>query len=310
VIQIARAFCQAIGQPVTTSGTAVFPRPMIGPDGEESYSAPRWSVVFPGQAEVDVVDGSGMVSWYKNDKIDTLDEPAGTAESSSLALLKFDTVIAASGADPLSIGQPSATETQGDFPPSEMEHYWNVVAQRQYQGIPFEDQRIMAYVQAETGQLYIYSFMYSTPAPTSNVQTITSSQAQNLATTVLSNVGLQTINFDSASLAVVQPNDLFGPISPAPLRAVVVWNCVFDDSTPTEDATGLYNVWISADDGSVQGGEVFVNESQRKLHGPHRENTRTGANAKIIKLKRAGKIYQMKLKQHSERHNVVKAGGK
>jgi len=251
VIQAATAFCQAIGQPVTAAtATTTFPRPMIGPDGEESYYLPRWSVVFPGQAEVDVVDGSTTICWYKNDTIGSLTGPAGTAESSSSALQTFNTALTASGVDQSELGQSTANEVQGDYPPSELEHYWNITAQRQYQGIPYLDQEVMAFVQAETGQLYIYSVKYFTPAPTSNVQTVTSDQAQSSALSILNSIGVQTVNFDSATLMVVQPNTLFqinGSEAPSLLGSLVVWNCIFDD-------------------GTAQGGTLLIDET---LLAPH-----------------------------------------
>src|SRR5262249_26756043 len=69
-IRIATRFSQAIGQRVTgTPDTVTDPAPLRYTGEQQPCWQPRWSIVFNGQAEFEVIDATGGIAWYSNDAL-------------------------------------------------------------------------------------------------------------------------------------------------------------------------------------------------------------------------------------------------
>ena len=256
VIQAAENFCTAIGQPVTATPTAIFPAPIFDTYGPEPYWLPRWHVVFPGQAELDVVDGTLLTSWYENYSMLSMTTPAGTAEAQSAAVQTATAAIAASGQSTSELDTPTTLEMQSNYPPTEGEHYLQVDFPREYQGIDYLDQFALIDIQAETGQVYMFSLHFTASAPTADTQTVTAADAVATANARLAAWGLSGASC-SAVLSVVEPNTFYqtgGSDIPTPGPSHVVWNCTYSYS----DATGYAHealVWVDGQSGSVIGGD-------------------------------------------------------
>jgi len=102
-IQAAAVFCSAIGQPVTATASAVFPEPMVAANPDRP---PCWEVSFPGQATVDVCDGTLVIRNYIDFADGCLDGPPGRPEPIANALKTFTVVVTASGQRNLELAPP------------------------------------------------------------------------------------------------------------------------------------------------------------------------------------------------------------
>ena len=248
-IKVAKDFCNAIGQPVTATPSAVFPEPKVGADRSGFNWQPKWQIEFPGQAEVDVVDGSNLVVWYMVDDRAIDDSKQGPQESQAKALQTYSHALAASGVDIAELGPPSITTDESG-------QNWEVEALRVFHRISYIGQDVDVSLHARSGTVDTFALRFKTPSPTSDDRTITKAQAEDLATAILTKLGMKNVSCDDAQLEAIQPNTLFQPQGsedPLPGPAVVGWNCCFIP----EKGESVW-VWISGKDGSALGGTIEI----------------------------------------------------
>ena len=290
VIQAAINFCQAIGQPVSGTPTATFPAPLSNPLALSHYWQQQWEVDFPGQADLSIVDGSNIVTWYYSRVAGQSTASVGIAQPSSSALSTFNTVLAASGltSGELNIGGATTTEIQVDSPATEGGHEWQVDANRTFQGIDYFDQSVTMISQAETGLVQLFVVRFPAPSPTSNVQAVTSSQANTLAAAALNNANIAGAILIDTTLSVVQPNTSYtngGTGSPIPGSTKVAWSCCYSN-TGDSSADQFWFVWIDASNGSLLGGKSFGTSGSHPMHRAARFDAipRTNPHSHSLKM--------------------------
>lgn len=275
--QIATAFCQAVGAPVTGSATAVFPAPLRYAGQQDSFYLPRWNVKFTTggnvQAEVDVVDASSSVSRYFNFALSRQQlansQAAGTPLTQAAAISNATSYLTAAGQSS-GLGAAVALGMQMTSPPTAAGNLWMVRWTRQYAGIPYRKQQVTEILQAETGALQAMTVAFPSPPPASGAGSVTQSQAAATSASQLQTASIPTPVFQASQLMIVQPNTFWmanGSVQPQPNCAgVVAWNCVY------RDANGMIDeVWVDSNTGSIVGGEIY---------GPSKMLTRTTKSQK------------------------------
>ncbi len=291
-VSLAQAFCQAVGAPVTATATATWPAPNPSPGQPPYHWQNRWDIQFGSQAEVEVVDATGVISHYYNfalsQQLQTANNPAGTPLSESSAVQAATSALQASGQS----GELASTPTDQNFqitaPPTQAGDLWMVTWGRQYQGIPYRQQQATVMLQAETGALQAFSLTFPSPPPGAGPGSITSSQAAQAAQaaqTTLANAGYSNLTQQSVTLQVVQPNNQWHTgaysyaVTPGPPPSRVAWDCVFTDANNT-----VYEVWVDStyQTITIDGGEVYGiaglrrhAKPQAKTHTKTRSKTRT-----------------------------------
>ena len=205
VVQIAQTFCQAIGQPVTAPGAATY-RGTTPSSSAPPFWQPRWSVTFPDQADLDVVDATGVVCEYFNyalvDQESRSQVPAGSAISQASAIQIATSVLQASGQS-AEIAFAEADEL--NLTGKASDHEWDVYWQRVALGYPYQSQLVNVTLLAETGQIQGFGIGFITPPLAGAVVDVTQAQAQATAEAVLNSAGL-TYAMEEMHLAIVRPN--------------------------------------------------------------------------------------------------------
>ena len=258
-VSLAQTFCQAVGAPVTANATATWPAPNPYPGQPPYHWQARWHIQFATQAEVEVVDATGVISHYYNfalsRQLQSTNAPAGTPISEASAVQAAASALQASGQS----GELASSSTDQNFqitnPPTQAGDLWMVTWGRQYQGIPYRQQQATVMLQAETGALQAFSLSFPSPPPAAGPGSVTSSQAVQTAQTTLANAGYSNLTQQSVTLQVITPNSQWqtgaATVSPTPGR--IAWNCVFTNANNT-----VYEVWVdSYSANSVDGGEVY-----------------------------------------------------
>jgi hypothetical protein len=260
-IQIAIQFSQAIGQRVTgTPDTVTYPAPSRNPGEQDPYWQPRWSIVFNGQAEFEVIDATGAIAWYDNTALTTQlvnNPPNGQPLTAATAVQIATAALKAAGAIPEMANTPSSSFTQ-ITPGATAGDYWDVVWQRQdkISGILYPDQQLSVSLQGETGAIDMFGVYCPSPSPQSVAFTVTQAQAAATAQAQLQNVGVQNPALKSVQQRIVQPNTYWQPggswIPQSNVAGLAVWCCTFQDPNSVS-----YDVWVDAATGTVAGGQSY-----------------------------------------------------
>lgn len=284
-IQTAAAFCQAVGAPIadTSSATAVFPAPPLNPSRPDTYYLPRWRVDFPACAQVEIVDATQMVSRYYNSALSAqalqANAPAGTPLSQDTLTQKAQAVLQAAGPATETAGAPTINMWQMASPATSAGDLCIATWPRQYQSIPYRDQKAIIILQAETGNVQAYNLAYPFPAPASYTQTVTQAQATQTASAQLASAGISGATLQTAEVMVVEPNTFWQPGgngNPQPnATGQVAWDCKYQDASGA-----LYEVWVDAASGSVIGGESAV-----LAGGGHKPSAKVGKGPMVPRAK-------------------------
>ncbi|BDI27961.1 hypothetical protein CCAX7_000120 [Capsulimonas corticalis] len=259
-IQIASTFCQALGAPVTlANGTATFPAAPQCPGLQADHWQPRWSITFPGQASLEVVDATNQVNHYENvqyeNQLNNGLEPSGSPIASGAALTDAQAVLTGAGGV-TDIASPSSTLNASGTTKTDADT-WLVIWNRQVNSIPYKDQQVTVTLQAETGIPILFDLEYPSAPPASTSATVTQSQALTTAGNQLTTAGITQTTLQSATLQVVQPNTYWqnggSSVPSANAIGVVVWNCRYLATTGN-----TYEVWVDASSGAVDGGFPYI----------------------------------------------------
>ncbi len=248
-IQRASLFCRRIGAPVTVAGTAQYPTP---PDPlEEPHWQKRWRVSFPGQATVEVVDATGIISDYDNDAYSARPNnlPAGEAISEQEAMQRATDVLRATG----QVGETifwNAQQLQFTEPPLAKDNVWAVSWHRALGAIPYDGDHVTVDLDAQTGEVTGMVLMFPATPPASPVMAVSREQATQIALAQMRDAGLPDAVFQSAKTQVVQVR--VSPPTPEnprpPKQPRVAWVCEFRAGEHT------YQVQVDVETGVVVGG--------------------------------------------------------
>lgn len=254
-VQVAQAFCQTIGYPVTASGTAEFAVPEWH---QKLHWQPRWRVVFPRQADVEIVDATGVVSDYDNRALSSRadyqsKQPAGDAIPEADAIQKATVVMQATGLVG-ELASPQVRLQQGDDPPLASTHTYFVIWPRVFEGAPYREQQLTVNLNAETGEIMGLGMTFPSMPPSHAATQITQEAAEQTAQAITANAGLSG-NLVLVQKEVIQPNRFWEPGGKAyeklPGPAHVAWVCQFDLGQRG------YEVWVDAVTGDVIGGTAI-----------------------------------------------------
>src|ERR1041385_4300416 len=132
-IRIAIRFSKAIGQPVTgPPGTVTYPTPPRYANDQQAYWQPCWSIVFPDQAEFEVIDATGAIAWYEDYTLTNKlanNPPTVKPLTAVAAVKKATSALKAAGVLPELASTPSVTFVQST-PDSKEWDRWDVIWRR------------------------------------------------------------------------------------------------------------------------------------------------------------------------------------
>jgi hypothetical protein len=260
-IQIAIRFSKAIRQPVTgTPDTVTYPAPPQFSGEQQPYWQPRWSIVFVGQAEFEVIDATGVISWYLNTAPMAQlvnNPPTRQPFTAAAAVRKATAALRAAGTIPELATSPSSSfarispgSTEGDE--------WEVIWQRKdpTSKILYPNQQLSVYLQGETGAIKMFGLYCPSPSPHSVAFTVPRTQATVTAQSLLQSVGVQNPSLVTVQQRIVQPNTYWQPggswTPQFNVAGRAVWCCTFKDPNRVS-----YEVWVDAAAGTVVGGQRY-----------------------------------------------------
>ena len=250
---VAVAFCRHVGVSITQPAVANFPASSTGV--EETYWQPRWEVTFPGEAELEVVDATGVITRFKNRAYFSRHDltPESEAISQEEAIRRATLALKATGL-PESVAFWRASLSQMTSPPLATTHEWEVLWQRVVGGIHYRHQHVAVGLDAQTGELKNLVVMFPSPPATTGTTAISQDQAVETARLRLTSAGLPEMPLQSARLEIVRT----GTASPSPKThkqqrgtARAVWSCLF------RGKEHVYDVWVDVETGQVVGGESY-----------------------------------------------------
>ena len=249
-IQIAQDFCRKIGKPVTVPGTATFP--LTGFENEY-YWLPEWKVRFGGQADVDVVDATGIIALYADGQYSKIHDttPTGEILSPEEAKQRALALIQATG-EQENFG--NLTVAVGSFTrhPTAHDQYYVVDTDRMFHGIPYLHEGPTALLSAQTGEAVNVELHLSSPPMTQGAAAL--SQGQALGVTQAHMVYDQgfrgnAVLHDATLKVVTVPTGPDTGQGPQPQVGRVAWVVRYTGDTWEDDT------WVDAQTGRVVGGE-------------------------------------------------------
>lgn len=264
-VQIASDFCQSVGLTVTVPGTAKYPVPE-GIHIANPFWQSRWLVVFPGQAEVEVTDIGGRVTYFSNESFahevfEKRQTPAGNLISQAEAIRRADAALHTAGSmEEMSFSQASLDQLNGSgkFGSST----WFIVWKRVAGGMAYHNQHASVSVDAATGEITGLAIVFPSPPTASSFTPMSRSQmAATTAVERLKQFGIIGTTLQSAKTEIVQPNDLWHGQNEATAmlntsRPALVCRFVKDGAT--------YNLWVDTDTNEVIGGEVIGHKGMKR----------------------------------------------
>ncbi len=294
--QIAERFCQDIGSPVTAAGIAKYPVPYED-DAESEFDtdtpqlslSPRWQIKFGEQATVEVVDATGVVSDYSNDGYSLRQmpyQPAGPFISKKDAIQRANAVIAATSQDDATGTIRAELHVNNSPHPNVGDASWQVIRNRQLNGISYHDDAASAIMDAETGEMEVFGLSYYTLPPRDTTIVISRTKAQVIARNQLAASGIQEASMNSLKTEIVTPNSFWqnGGESFGHGTGRVAWIYAF-----AEPGERMGEVWVDAQNGAVIGGSEY--------------GMRGGAEQKLSAVK-------SKLKKTPKPHQAVRTSPK
>ncbi len=252
-IEEAKAFCRAIGAPVTAPATAV----RSDEDQNSSLSPtlwpPCWQIRFGNEAEVAVAD-SGMICHYRNSAYFSSAQseqgqlPAGPTISRVAALAKAAIVLTIAHVTE-TLAPPQSQEENTNAARQGIGPHWMVTRRRQAQGVAFQEQKAIVVLRADTGMVLDLNVTFPTPPPAPVKPKLTQAQAVTAAQAVLTQGDYARTGFGSAKpvgtvrLTWITPqteavtpevngvaNSQPAPIPAHALPARLAWMCFFRDT--------------------------------------------------------------------------------
>lgn len=268
-VRMASDFCQSVGLIVTVPGTAKYPVPE-GMHVASPFWQSCWLVVFPGQAEIEVADEAGRITYFSNEAFAheafvKRQTQAGKLLPQSEAIRLAGAALQAAGPmEELSFSQASLDQlnSSGKFGSST----WFVLWKRAVAGVAYHNQHASVSVDAATGEITGLAVVF--PSPPAAVSSSTQMSRSGLVTTGqaaaaerLKQFGVTGTTLKSVRTEIVQPNEFWqGQIAatalPSAPRPALVCQFVKDGAT--------YSVWMDADTGAVIGGEVIGRKGMRR----------------------------------------------
>ena len=309
-VQIAQAYCNSNNNPISVPGNAQY----SVPDADDAYWQPRWIVTFNNQATVEVVDATGVVASYTDHAYTTYlmsvrKQPAGPLISQAMALQTAAVALQATSSTEQS-GPPTVYLSQDNEGMGAADSTWNVLYNRQFQGIPYKDDFVVITIDAGTNHLTGLSLTYRGVPPdnSGSAMVITQSQAEAIAQAQVNQAGIQAATLQSAATAmeVVSPNTywLDGGYNFTPGQGKVAWVVNFSIGDPSASAS--YAVWVDAATGSVIGGEYSGEERGRHAKPvKHAKHRLPSVHKKVAKLSVRKKAH-LSLGKKSKRHKATK----
>ena len=210
-VQLARTFCQNIGQPVTAAGTATFAADAQAPPSH--YWQPIWDVTFPGQAEVEVVDATGIIASYNNKARRQEDHqlrqdasvPDNTIPQQEAIQRAKDVLAATRQTEPLEFNWAQLASFN---PMVTNSHTWFVWWYRTSHGIRYYDQHVGIYMDAQTGEIGGLILNLTSPPLTSAVQAVREIDAINIGAAEVVRQGIeQGATHKETHLEIITPNN-------------------------------------------------------------------------------------------------------
>lgn len=234
-IQIAKAYCNSSKNPISVPGNAQY----SVPDADDAYWQPRWTVTFDGQATVEVVDATGVVASYTNEAYYTnylmsvRNQPAGPLTSQTTALQTAAAALQATTCAEQT-GTPTAYLSQNNDGSHAGDSTWNVLYNRQFQGIPYKDDFVVILIDAGTNQLTGLSLTYRCVPPDNggSAMVITQRQAEAIARVQLGQDDVAGAVLQSTTKQVILPNSFWqdGGYSFTPGPGKIAWVVTFSIS--------------------------------------------------------------------------------
>jgi hypothetical protein len=208
-VYIARAFCRKIGQPVTATGTATFAAD--AQDLSNHYWQPIWEVTFPAQAEVEVVDATGIITRYANDAYDAVhrndNSPAGDPISQPEAVQRARAAVDATGQPEPLLFWEAQTEQRHLFPPLAKTYQWTVRWHRAAGGVSYRNQHASVALDAQTGEVEYMVIMFGGPPLESARKVLGQDDAISVAASqVISQIVQQEATLKEAHPEIVWPD--------------------------------------------------------------------------------------------------------
>ena len=270
-VQIAQAFCNSNGNPISVPGNAQY----AVPDAADAYWQPRWTVTFDGQATVEVVDATSIVASYMNDAYSGYlasirQQLAGPLVSQNTAVQTAAAALSTT-ANVDQTGQVAAYLSQDNDGTHAGESTWNILYPRQFQGLPYKDDIVVMEIDAATNKLMGLSLTYRCVPPDNggSAMVVTQAQANATAQSQINQSGVQAALLQGSVMEVVLPNTYWqdGSYNFTPGQGKVAWVVNFSVGDPTLGIST--NVWVDAATGNVIGGEYVGEELSRQIkHKP------------------------------------------
>ena len=259
-ISIAKTFSQKFSASAIMNGTAQYTVPDQSLGSSDHHWQARWNVTFPHQAEVEVIDATGVVAFYDNLNYIAKDpsvgnQPAGQAIPKEEAIIRAVGLLKATG----QIGELAfwkADLDQTTDPPSVLGHTWFICWTREFQGIPYEHEGLNITLDAETGEIRSLGLIFHSAPPKTASINLNQEAAQQTALALLRRSGVESPQFNGCKRLVVQPNTYWQvvneSVSTMPQTARPVWSCSYIVGSR------VYKVCIDTETGKVIGGSTSL----------------------------------------------------
>lgn len=251
-ISRAVSFCNRVGVPITLNANAAYPAPNRFAAEQDSHWQARWRVRFGNGTEVDVADGTSIVTWcsnpvlYQTDK----DRRAGLLLSRDQAIARATEILLATGQE-RGVDFLDAQLTSNNAGELALDNAWYVRWDRMLQGIPYRYQGVNITIQADTGALRGMSVTFPTPPIKPFEFHVNSARAG--ATAIRFADGRVPPEYTPATIqaSILPVNDFW--LHPELERATSgalrpVWVARFRSFATT------YDIWVDIETGSVVGG--------------------------------------------------------
>ena len=267
-VQIAQAFCNSNGNPISVPGNAQY----AVPDAADAYWQPCWTVTFDGQATVEVVDATSIVASYMNDAYSGYlasirQQLAGPLVSQNTAVQTAAAALSTT-ANVDQTGQVTAYLSQDNDGTHAGESTWNILYPRQFQGLPYKDDVVVMEIDAATNKLMGLSLTYRCVPPDNggSAMVVTQAQANATAQSQINQSGIQAPLLQGSIVQVVLPNTYWqdGNYNFTPGQGKVAWVVTYSLGDPTLGET--VGVWVDAATGNIIGGEYIGGELSRHIN--------------------------------------------
>lgn len=266
-ILIAKTFYQKVSTSANVNGTAQYVVPDQSLGSSEHHWQARWRIIFPHQAEMEVIDATGIVAFYENLNYAAKNpaignQPAGQAIPKEEAISRAADLLKATGqTEDLAFWKADLDQTAE--PPTVLGHTWFVCWTREFQGIPYEHEGLNITLDAETGEVRGLGLVFHSAPPLTAAVNINQETAQQNALALLKRIGIDSPQITGCKRLIVQPNMYWQvgsePVLALPQTARSVWSCLY--------AIGprVYKVWIDTETGKIIGGSGSMQKISEPL---------------------------------------------